>query len=183
MAFSTKRNLLFGLVLIGSLVGCSSTPDSTDEAGGPAAVLDAGSGAGGAGGGGLTTMPAYDAGTWSGSPLDDPSSPLRNRVIYFDFDSYEVLPEYRELVRAHAGYIATHSEVRVTLEGHTDDRGSREYNIALGERRAEAVRRLMNVNGVARPQVRSVSYGEERPAALGESDLARSQNRRVEIVY
>ena len=183
MACSSKWKSLLALALVVSLAGCSSTPDSTDDVGDAAAVGDASSSAAGSAGGGLTTMPARGEGAWRGSALDDPSSPLYNRVIYFDFDSYDVLPEYRELVRAHSGYIATHPAVQVTLEGHTDDRGSREYNIALGEKRAQAVRRLMSVNGVAGTQARIVSYGEERPASLGESDQARSQNRRVEIVY
>jgi len=132
---------------------------------------------------GTTTGGVAEAGTFQGHPLDDPSSPLSDRTIYFDFDKSEVKPEYRALVEAHAQYLAGNPQATVTLEGHADERGTREYNMALGERRANAVLRLMTLLGASGQQIRTVSYGEERPAAVGHDDSAWSKNRRVEIVY
>lgn len=116
-------------------------------------------------------------------PLDDPDSILSTRTIYFDYDKSEVKEEFRRVVAAHAEFLAKNSRAKVVLEGHTDERGSREYNIGLGERRAEAVRRLLLFQGATDEQVRTVSYGEERPAVEGHDDTAWSKNRRVEIVY
>lgn len=120
---------------------------------------------------------------FQGHPLDDPASPLSQRVVYFDFDSSEIKPEDREIVEAHAQYLVDHPNATVVLEGHTDERGSREYNIALGERRAKAVRRFVGLLGASDMQIRTVSYGEERPAELGHDESAWQLNRRVEIDY
>ncbi|MEX0900549.1 MAG: peptidoglycan-associated lipoprotein Pal [Gammaproteobacteria bacterium] len=117
------------------------------------------------------------------NPLDDPDSVLAQRVIYFDFDRADVKPEFMAVIQAHAQYLAERPNARITLEGHTDERGSREYNIGLGNRRAQAVRRMLMFHGVADGQIATVSYGEEKPAARGESEQAWSRNRRVEIVY
>lgn len=114
---------------------------------------------------------------------EDPSNPLSKRVIYFDYDKSEIQDEFRPIVQAHAQFLAANPRAHVTLEGHTDERGSREYNIALGERRAEAVRRLMLFMGAADSQIQTVSYGEERPVATGHDETAWQQNRRVEIIY
>ena len=118
-----------------------------------------------------------------GSPLDDPASPLSNRVIYFDYDASDIRPEYREVIEAHARYVSGNKGLRVTLAGHCDERGSREYNLALGERRAKAVSRLMSLINPLDGQLQPISYGEEQPAALGHSEAAWRQNRRVEIIY
>jgi len=128
---------------------------------------------GGAGGGNDALDPA----------LNDPSSPLSKRVIYFRYDSYEVLPEYQTVLTAHAGYLASHGARTVTLEGHADERGSPEYNIALGEQRAKAVSKLMQLQGVNGGQLQVVSYGEEKPAVPGHDEASWQQNRRVEISY
>lgn len=116
-------------------------------------------------------------------PWEDPASPLHNRIIYFDYDNAEIKPEYLALLRTHAGYLGSHADTRVTLEGHTDERGTREYNLALGDRRAEAVRRLMLAEGVSPNQLNTLSYGEERPADPGHGEDAWRQNRRVIIQY
>ena len=108
---------------------------------------------------------------------------LARRVIYFDFDSSEIRGEGTEIVAAHARYLAQNPNVRVRLEGHTDERGSREYNIGLGERRAQAVRRALLLQGASESQISTVSYGEERPAAAGSNEAAWAQTRRVELVY
>jgi peptidoglycan-associated lipoprotein len=108
---------------------------------------------------------------------------LAKRVIYFDFDSSEIKGEGTDIVAAHAKYLAGHPNTRVRLEGNTDDRGSREYNIGLGERRAQAVKRALLLQGSAEGQLSTVSYGAERPAVVGNDEGAWAKNRRVEIVY
>lgn len=116
-------------------------------------------------------------------PLDDPSSPLAKRVIYFAFDSSTLNPEGLELIAAHAAYLADNPGVAVRLVGHADERGSREYNLGLGERRAQAVERLLLLGSVAATQLQMVSYGEESAVAFGHDEDSWWQNRRVEIVY
>jgi peptidoglycan-associated lipoprotein len=108
---------------------------------------------------------------------------LAKRIIYFDFDSSDIKGEGTDVVAAHAKYLASHASTRVRLEGNTDDRGSREYNIGLGERRAQAVRRALLLQGATEAQLATVSYGAERPAVVGNDEAAWSKNRRVEIVY
>ena len=121
------------------------------------------------------------------NPLQDPAHPLYNllseRVIYFAYDQSDIQDQYRAVLEAHGAYIADNPDVIVTLEGHADERGSREYNLALGERRAIAVERLMTLLGGRASQVRTVSYGEERPVAQGHDEASYSLNRRVEIIY
>jgi peptidoglycan-associated lipoprotein len=108
---------------------------------------------------------------------------LAKKTIYFDFDSSEIKGEGTDIVAAHAKYLAANATTRVRLEGHTDERGSREYNIGLGERRAQAVRRALLLQGASDKQISTVSYGEERPAVPGHDEAAWAKNRRVEIVY
>jgi peptidoglycan-associated lipoprotein len=108
---------------------------------------------------------------------------LAKRTIYFDFDSSEIKGEGTDIVGAHAKYLSTHSSVHVRLEGNTDERGSREYNIGLGERRAQAVRRALLLQGASDAQISTVSYGAERPVDAGHDEAAWAKNRRVEIVY
>ena len=108
---------------------------------------------------------------------------LDNRVIYFDFDKAEVSAESREVLAEHAEYLARNSGIEIRLEGHADERGSREYNIGLGEARAQAVRQVLLLQGATVSQLSTVSYGEERPAALGSDEESMSLNRRVELVY
>jgi peptidoglycan-associated lipoprotein len=122
-------------------------------------------------------------GSGGSGDLNDPNSPLSTRVIYFEYDSDEVKEEYRAAVEAHVAYLTSHPDTVMTLEGHADERGSREYNLALGERRAMALRRQMGVLGASTGQIRTVSFGEERPAMDGHDESAFSMNRRVEIVY
>jgi peptidoglycan-associated lipoprotein len=108
---------------------------------------------------------------------------LTKRVIYFDFDSSEIKGEGTDILAAHARYLASNQNARVRLEGHTDERGSREYNIGLGERRAQSVRQALLLQGASDGQLSTVSYGEERPAVAGHDEAAWAKNRRVEIVY
>jgi len=108
---------------------------------------------------------------------------LSKRVVYFDFDKADIRADSQTVVAAHAAYLAKNPAQKVRLEGHADERGSREYNIGLGERRAQAVRRALLLQGVAEVQLATVSYGEERPAVAGSDEQAYALNRRVEIVY
>ena len=116
-------------------------------------------------------------------PWEDPSSPLYNRIVYFDYDSSSIKPEYIGVMRNHAAYLGANAGTRVTLDGNTDERGTREYNLSLGDQRAEAVRKFMVAEGVRADQVATLSYGEERPANPGHNDSAWAQNRRVVIQY
>nr|VFK12166.1 MAG: peptidoglycan-associated lipoprotein [Candidatus Kentron sp. LPFa] len=126
---------------------------------------------------------AIDDGSASMRSIDDPSSLLSNRIIYFDFDSNDIRPEFREIIEAHAHYLADNASVRVTLGGHCDERGTREYNLALGERRAKAISRAMSVLGASDNQLYTVSYGEEQPEEQASNEFAWQKNRRVEIIY
>ena len=178
---SLMRWALVAVALI-TLAGCSST--ATREGG--AEVSDQSTGAGGAYGSavdGSATSAANQGAGWYGDPLEDPNSPLATRVIYFDYDQSTVRMEYVDVVRAHAQYLASNPQVTVRLEGHADERGSREYNLGLGENRANAIRNLMMAEGVADNQMVVVSYGEERPASYEHNEEAWAMNRRVELVY
>ena len=117
------------------------------------------------------------------SALDDPNSPLAGRLIFFDYDKSDIKPEYQQLIIDHGKYLASYPDTKVRLEGHTDERGSREYNLALGEQRSIAVRRLLLLQGVPAENINVVTFGEELPLDLGHNEAAWSQNRRVEIVY
>jgi peptidoglycan-associated lipoprotein len=108
---------------------------------------------------------------------------LAKRRVYFAFDSSAVDEENRAIVEAHAAYLAANKNVKVVLEGHADERGTREYNLALGERRAQAVERMVKVLGLTSDRIKTVSYGEEKPVAMDHNDAAWSLNRRVEIIY
>lgn len=120
----------------------------------------------------------------TGAGVEGPQAGLlKNRVIYFDFDSSEIRPDYNSIIAAHAKYLAANASIRIRIEGNTDERGSREYNIGLGERRAQAVRRALLLQGVSESQITTVSYGEERPAVTGHTEEAWAKNRRAEIVY
>ena len=105
------------------------------------------------------------------------------RLVYFDYDSYVIRSEFQPVVEAHAKFLKANPTRKIALEGHTDERGGREYNLALGQKRAEAVRRALSVLGVSESQMEAVSFGKEKPAALGNSEEAMAQNRRVEISY
>ena len=165
-----------GIAVEDRAAGSSVSTSGLDEAGGRVR------GIGGVGGVGGVAGASGLAGSWRGKSVDDPTSPLSKRVIYFDYDSDEVRDEYRATLEAHAAYLAE-KRAAATLEGNTDERGSREYNLGLGERRAQAVRRLMTAYGAGGNQLRAVSFGEEKPAADGGDESAWSLNRRVEIVY
>lgn len=168
-----KQGLSLAFVMA-FLAGCAST-DTTDEEGmdsdESAAERD----------GGVTTGTSGRDGVSSRSGDDEEMEEL-DTIVYFDFDQATLKPEARALLLAHAERLKD-SPADVRLEGHTDERGSREYNMALGERRAKAVRDFLVLQGVRRDDLEVVSYGEERPLAMGSNDSAWAKNRRVEIKY
>jgi len=116
-------------------------------------------------------------------PLDDPSGPLAQRVVYFDFDKSAIRPEFRNQIVVHGEYLGNHLSARLRLEGHADERGTRAYNLALGEHRAKAVRDLLLLTGASTAQIEVTSYGEERPAVAGHNEAAWAKNRRVVFNY
>ncbi len=117
------------------------------------------------------------------NPLKDPKNILSKRSVYFDFDSNVVKEEFQGLVQAHAKYLMDKRGTNIKIEGNCDERGSREYNLALGQRRAEAVKKVMTVLGVQDGRIETVSFGEEKPAATGHDEAAWAQNRRSDIKY
>ena len=117
------------------------------------------------------------------NPLTDPNNILSKRSVYFDFDSYVVKDEYRSLVQAHAQYLRDNGNARVLLQGNADERGSREYNLALGQRRADSVKNAMTLSGAKESQIESVSLGEEKPRGLGHDEASWAENSRTDIRY
>lgn len=167
-----------------TLSGCATTGNEQTEGaavGGP--PISEEGGAVGTEGSGAAARGAQGTQPFQGTELEDPASPLSKRVIYFDFDSNVVKPEYMPILKAHGEYLATHPERQVAVEGHTDERGTGEYNLALGERRAKAVQQILELNGAATEQVSTVSYGEEKPLDPAHDEVAWSKNRRALIVY
>lgn len=166
---------IFGVLLIGLLSACASqTPQPSAE------VEDKSMGARSTeNGDGATAREAAP----TLNPLTDPNSVLSKRSVFFDFDSYVVKDEYRSLVQAHAHYLRDHPNARVLLQGNADERGSREYNLALGQRRADAVKHAMTLSGARESQIESVSLGEEKPRGMGHDESSWAENRRVDIRY
>jgi peptidoglycan-associated lipoprotein len=175
--------LLLVLSLTGLLFGCSNSQVKEDQA---VEVEDlstsASASAEGSEEGGAQAYGTEDGST-SMIALDDPQSPLSVRIIYFEYNSDEIRSEYRSTIEAHASYLSQNPNTTITLEGHADERGSREYNLALGESRALSIKQQLLILGASSSQVRLVSYGEERPAVDGHDESAWQQNRRVEILY
>jgi peptidoglycan-associated lipoprotein len=170
---------IFAVAVLGVLLaGCQSTkvpdPEPVDTTYG--GDTDAGTGAG------ADTAGAADNTAGGGEFFEDPAESL-GTIIYFEFDSSEVRGQDQDLVAGHAIALNDNSGANVRLEGHADERGSREYNIGLGERRAQAVRQMLMIQGVSASQIQTVSFGEERPESLGSSESDYAENRRVEIKY
>ena len=172
------KKLLIPALLSALIVGCSSTPIPDDNNGAPVESRSGSTGSGVA----PVVAGGVDA---SGLPreLTDPKSKLSQRSIYFDLDKYEVKDDYRDLVAAHAKYLVANRGFKVLLQGNTDERGSREYNLSLGQKRAEAVKRSLVLLGAKEDQVESVSLGEEKPKNAGHDDTAWAENRRADILY
>lgn len=176
-----KLGWVFLLAL--ALVGCGSNVklDNVpveDKTG--AAVTGAGAAGAATGAAGGSAVAAVEA---ERAPGDERGPAATAHVIYFDFDSYVVKPEFQSVLEAHARYLRADPKRHAVLEGHTDERGGREYNLALGQKRAEAVARALSLLGVGSAQVEAVSFGKEKPAVDGHDEAAWAKNRRVEIKY
>jgi peptidoglycan-associated lipoprotein len=181
------RNITIAALVALFLAGCSTQPSQPtapiDDRSTPGATGTPGASTAGTGTAGVTgaTVPGT-AGTGAGA-LRDPSNILSKRNVFFDFDSFVVKDEYRPLVEAHARYLSGNRQARATIQGNTDERGSREYNIALGQRRADAIKRMMTLIGAQDTQVETVSFGKEKPRNPGHDEAAWAQNRRGDIVH
>jgi peptidoglycan-associated lipoprotein len=188
---TAMKQTLIVLSLLGVLSGCSSTKLDADvpvETRPTAAAPSANSGAGGAGQSGSAAPGAASSGTSQSAvtPVDlTKISPVAAsnlpRVVYFDFDSYIVKEEYRPAIETYAKMLSVDRNKRLAIEGHTDERGGREYNLALGQKRAEAVAKSLALLGARDAQVDAVSFGKERPAAQGSDESAWAKNRRAEL--
>ena len=117
------------------------------------------------------------------NPLVDPTNILSKRSVYFEFNEYVVSDKYKSMVLSHARYLRENSDLNIRVQGNTDERGSREYNLALGQRRADSVKSVMTLAGTPDSQIESVSYGEEKPRAVGHNEASWTENRRVDIRY
>jgi peptidoglycan-associated lipoprotein len=176
-----KRISFAALAIAAGLSGCATTaedPQST-SATSPSASSSSPSSSGTAARSGVgpgTAVPPTRSGTTSGSV-----SPDLKRSVYFEFDKYDVKPEYRALVEANARWLKANPKARLVIEGNADEQGSREYNLALGQKRAESVSKMMTLLGVRTEQVEAISYGEERPRSDGHDEKAWSQNRRSDF--
>lgn len=170
---NTLKTLTLGITSALFLAACSTTkleepktataPEAKPTASTPAAPA-------------TVAQPAVD-------PLNDPNSPLAKRSVYFAFDNYTVQDDYKALVTAHGNYLSQNKSKKIMIEGNADERGSSEYNLALGQKRAEAVRKALSVMGVADTQMEAVSFGKEKPKATGHDETAWAENRRADIVY
>ena len=177
------RNVAYTFLVLSILAGCSSTPTKEQDG---AAVEDRKP---------TVSQPsttpadanarskALDTKTVKVDPLKDPNNVLSKRSVYFDYDSNIVKDEYKPLITAHARYLSQNRSAHATVQGNTDERGSREYNLALGQRRADAVKQMMQLLGAPVTQIDTVSFGEEKPKAQGNDDRAYTENRRADIVY
>ena len=123
------------------------------------------------------------SGNFGSQPWNDPKSPLFVKSVYFGFDEYTVQTKYQKMLSAHASYLKANPKQKIIIQGNTDDRGTAEYNLALGQRRSEAVRKSLNLMGVSDNQMEAVSFGKEKPKADGDNEAAWAENRRADIVY
>ena len=123
------------------------------------------------------------SGSFGSQPWNDPKSPLFEKSVYFGFDEYTVQTKYQKMLSAHASYLKANPKQKIIIQGNTDDRGTAEYNLALGQRRSDAVRKSLNLMGVSDDQMEAVSFGKEKPKAEGDTEAAWAENRRADIVY
>lgn len=159
------------ILLILLLVGCTTTSDGPEQPGAPVEGR----------------VPTVTADTIEGVDLPyelrDPRNILSQRSVYFDYDSFEVKREYQPVVMAHAKFLVTNRQFKILVQGNTDERGSREYNLALGQKRADAIRKVLTMLGVHEDQIEAVSLGEEKPKNEGHDEMAWAENRRGDILY
>ncbi|MDQ0080502.1 MULTISPECIES: peptidoglycan-associated lipoprotein Pal [Variovorax] len=167
------KRTIYSLAIVALIAGCSSGTKLNETP-----VTDRSGTAGGQQGASTVAPVTIDptAGTAQG-PIGV------ERIVYFDYDSYTVKPEFQSLIDGHARFLKANPQRRVSIEGHTDERGGREYNLALGQKRSEAVRRALTLLGVSDSQIEAVSFGKEKPAVTGSGEEVWAQNRRAEIRY
>jgi peptidoglycan-associated lipoprotein len=174
-----KKFVLAGLVST-LLVACGTSVPLNDvpveDATAKAAGADAGAAGSGVQGGGVAPVDL-------GRVVDQAPAPADSRLVYFDYDSFVIKPEFQAVIAAHARFLRAQPARKVAIEGHTDERGGREYNLALGQKRAEAVRDALSILGVPSGQMEAVSFGKEKPVVLGSEEAAFAKNRRAEIRY
>ena len=176
MQFSV-RTLVAVLATAGILAGCSSVPvDGAKTDGTAASTTGSQNGQG-------VTVDNGAVKTVEVDPLNDPKSPLAQRSVYFALDSYSVAPQYDQMLSAHANYLMSHQNRNIVVEGNTDERGSSEYNLALGQKRSEAVISKLKLLGVPATRMEAVSFGKEKPLAKGSNEEAWAKNRRADIRY
>ncbi len=176
--------LTLSLIAVGLLAACSSSPSTEGQTG--AAVEDRSSGAASSGVDSSRVVPVDASGANGKSAypeLKDPKSILSKRSVLFDYNSYVIKDEYRSLVEAHAKFLTSHPSVKMLIQGNTDERGSREYNLALGQKRSDAVKKALTLLGVSESQLESVSLGEEKPSCGDASESCWSANRRGDMLY
>ena len=180
-------NKLYLLVFLTFFIGACATTQGeefeTDDAGVDITVEGDSTGTMVEDDDGITTIAIIDEDMTAEQLLEQTDTDLANRTIYFEFDSARLSDESLGILEVHGNFIAENANVQVRLEGHTDERGSREYNIGLGDRRAQTVRRVLLIQGSSADQIDTVSYGEEQPAVSGHNEEAWAKNRRVELIY
>ncbi len=178
------KNMILVAMLATTLVACGDRikPDDDATGGGDTSGATAG-GIDGAGGADGTALEGGKLVSYEENAINDPNNVLSEKIIYFGFDSNAVGDDFVELVKHHGKYLSFNISASVRLEGHADERGTREYNIALAEARAQAVKQLMIYEGASNDQISVISYGEEKPVEFGHDDESMSLNRRVEIIY
>ena len=179
-----NRNHLLALVAAAAITGCTTVPDQTDTTNGTdtaetATTEDSSATTYGAGDDTVTGS----AVTTDFSATSEADALLSYTTVYFDFDKANIRPDAYATLKAHAVYLSANAGARLRLDGHADERGTREYNLALGERRAKAAASYLSANGASRSQLEVISYGEERPAAMGSNESSWAKNRRVELKY
>ena len=190
MRYISMINKLYLLAFLALFVSACATTQGEEITEGPSVDITAeGDGDGSATpieestDGGAMAMPIAEDDLTAEEMLEQTDTALANRTIYFEFDSANLTDESLNILEVHGNFIADNGNVHVRLEGHADERGSREYNIGLGDRRAQSVRRVLLVQGASSDQIETVSYGEEQPAVMGHTEEAWAKNRRVELIY
>lgn len=188
VSFGTTRRALLAVALIAtgvSLAACGGNKNVRGDAPGmPQAGMNNGDQ-----GQGMGSRRDIDVRGLEGIPEEDrhlftdPNNPLSTRTVYFDLDSSAIPSRFSQAIQAHGQYLANHPDVHLRLEGNTDERGTREYNVALGERRADSVKQAVVLSGASAGQISTISYGEERPAVLGQDAGSYDKNRRVDFIY
>ena len=177
----TVHRLLISALFASLLAACGTTP--TTDSSVPVESRNVGATTPGTATSGTSTGNVAGTATGTGNPLRDPNSILSKRSVYFEFDSYAVSDNYKALIDAHARYLQGDKSGRMTIQGNTDERGSREYNIALGQRRADAVKKMMLLMGATDAQIETVSFGAEKPRNAGHDEGSWTENRRDDFVY